>query len=142
MQFSIGEVSKLTRCKIPTIRWYEEKGLLPPAARSSGNQRRYDERHITLLRFIRHARTLGFDLNAVGQLLHLSQCSQHDPHEADDIAHTHLKQIRRRIHQLQALETELEGIISACCNGTSRECRILEILGKESFIDSDLSRPD
>jgi len=37
--FSIGELSKRSKVKIPTIRYYEDTGLLAPAERTEGNQR-------------------------------------------------------------------------------------------------------
>lgn len=58
--FSIGELSKRTKVKVPTIRYYEEMGLLAEAERTSGNQRRYDKDGLERLSFIRHARDLGF----------------------------------------------------------------------------------
>jgi len=63
--FSIGELSKRTEVKIPTIRYYEEVGLLPAAERTEGNQRRYNEAGLERLSFIKHASTresLAFQL--------------------------------------------------------------------------------
>jgi len=57
--FSIGELSRLTNVKVPTIRYYEDAGLLHPNGRSAGNQRRYDQKGLERLSFIRHARELG-----------------------------------------------------------------------------------
>ncbi len=126
--YSIGQLSKLTGCKVTTIRWYEKEGLLPEAARSEGNQRRYNQRHLMTLRFIRHARELGFDLSAVRQLQHLSQCDKHDCHEADRIASNHLQTVRQRIQSLQALEAELEAMIDRCQQGDASHCQVLEVL--------------
>lgn len=39
---SIGELSKRTGVKVPTIRYYEQMGLIREADRSEGNQRRYE----------------------------------------------------------------------------------------------------
>ena len=67
--FSIGELARRTRVKVPTIRYYEQVGLLPIAARTQGQQRRYGNAEVARLNFIRHARELGFevaDVRAVG----------------------------------------------------------------------------
>lgn len=49
--FSIGMLSKKTGCKVPTIRYYEQVGLLPEPYRTEVNQRRYQTKHLNTLRF-------------------------------------------------------------------------------------------
>lgn len=71
--FSIGELSKRTKVKVPTIRYYEEMGLLAEAERTSGNQRRYDKTGLERLSFIRHARDLGFSIGAISSLIELQE---------------------------------------------------------------------
>ena len=66
---SIGELSRHTNVKVPTIRFYEEKGLMPKAERTSGNQRRYTHAAIKRLAFIRHTRDLGLPLSDVAALI-------------------------------------------------------------------------
>lgn len=58
--FSIGQLSKRTGVKIPTIRYYEQMGLIDAPERSEGNQRRYTKDGLGRLSFIRHSRDLGF----------------------------------------------------------------------------------
>ena len=65
---SIGALSKATGVKIPTIRWYEETGLLPLPARAENGRRHYEPGMISRLRFIRHARELGFAPEAIRDL--------------------------------------------------------------------------
>lgn len=69
---SIGKLSAATGVKVPTIRYYEEIGLLPEAERSSGNQRLYGVKAQGRLAFIRHSRELGFSLDDIRELLSLS----------------------------------------------------------------------
>ena len=104
---SIGEVSRRTAVKIPTIRFYEQIGLLPSAPRTDGNRRRYDEADIRRLAFIRHARDLGFEIDDIRELLTLTTQPNASCHDADSIASRHLQDVERRIAQLQALRTEL-----------------------------------
>ena len=70
--YSIGDLGRLTNCKVQTIRWYEEVGLLPAPARTGGGHRTYGRAHLERLDFIRHAREFGFTLDAVRALLALS----------------------------------------------------------------------
>ncbi|WP_370196863.1 MerR family DNA-binding transcriptional regulator, partial [Aurantimonas sp.] len=58
MNLAIGDLSRRTGVKIPTIRYYEEIGLLPAPPRSAGNRRLYGEAHLRRLGFVRHAREL------------------------------------------------------------------------------------
>ena len=57
---SIGKLGAQAGVKVPTIRYYEQIGLLPEAERSAGNQRLYSRKSMERLAFIRHARDLGF----------------------------------------------------------------------------------
>ena len=57
--YSIGELSRRTGVKVPTIRYYEQMGLMPEGERTQGNQRRYRRDELERLAFIRHARDLG-----------------------------------------------------------------------------------
>src|SRR3954447_18184242 len=66
---SIGELGQRTGVKVPTIRYYEQIGLLPPPPRTEGQQRRYSEGAAARLNFIRHARDLGFEVEAIRELL-------------------------------------------------------------------------
>ena len=73
----IGRLAELTGVKIPTIRFYEQNGLVPPPCRTEGRQRRYDESAVRRLHFIRHARDLGFSVEDIRQLLALSEHPAH-----------------------------------------------------------------
>ena len=69
---TIGKLGEAAGVKVPTIRYYEQIGLLPEAERSAGNQRLYSRKAQERLAFIRHARDLGFTLEAIRDLLSLS----------------------------------------------------------------------
>ena len=77
--FSIGQLSKQTGVKVPTIRYYEQVGLLVSAGRTDGNQRRYDKEGLERLGFIRHARDLGFSIEAITALIDLQQHPDRSP---------------------------------------------------------------
>jgi len=125
---SIGELARLTGVKVPTIRYYESVGLLVPAARTEGNQRRYDAAACARLGFIAHARALGFPLGDIRALIALAEHPERPCADADRIAAEHLASVRARIARLRRLETELERIAGACAGDTAAECRVLEAL--------------
>lgn len=126
--FSIGDLSRETGCKVETIRYYERVELMPKPVRTVGNQRRYGTRHCERLRFIRHARQLGFSLDAVRELLALSDDPDGGCARADSIARQHLDDVRDKIARLQALETELDRMVSGCPGDRDSHCRIIEVL--------------
>lgn len=129
---SIGELGSQTHCKVQTIRWYEEVGLLPPPARTAGGHRVYEEQHLARLDFIRHARELGFPLNAVRALLALSSRPERPCEEAHALASSQLAAVEDKLRRLEALRVELVRMTEACRGGVAAECRILETLADHS----------
>jgi len=137
---TIGELSKRTHCKVPTIRYYEDIGLLPPPSRTSGNQRRYDTEHVRQLVFIQHCRELGFQQNTVRELLSLIADPSQNCEAVASIARARLEDVNRRITRLSALKNELERMIEECKGGKIADCRIigsLDSLANNRSIESD-----
>jgi len=126
---SIGRLGQAARVKVPTIRYYEQIGLLPEADRSAGNQRLYPQAALDRLAFIRHARDLGFPLEAIRDLLGLSDHPDQSCAAADAIARVQLEAVRDRIARLRALEGELQRMLAQCASGTISDCRVIEVLG-------------
>ena len=125
---AIGKAAELAGVKVPTIRYYEAIGLLPTAPRTDSNRRTYDEADVRRLRFIRHARELGFDVDAIRQLLALAGLPETPCGEADEIARARLLEIEGKIARLGALRQELQGMIESGNHGFIRECRVIEVL--------------
>jgi len=97
---TIGQLARQTGTKAETIRYYEKIGLLQLPLRSEGNYRYY---------------------GAQDQREH--ECSS-----VDDVVKAHIADITRKIHDLQALQTELERMIGNCPGGRVADCRVLEAL--------------
>ncbi|GLQ05546.1 MerR family transcriptional regulator [Sneathiella chinensis] len=135
--FSIGDMSKQSGVKVPTIRYYEQIGLISPRVRSEGNQRRYGERERDQLVFIKHARDLGLHLNAIRELLELDSDPEKPCLHADELAREHLAGVRKRIGQLQKLERELERISDCKGDGTVRECYVLQSLSDHGTCETE-----
>ena len=133
---TIGELSRETGVKIPTIRYYEQMGLMAPAGRSEGNQRRYETGDRDRLSFIRHARDLGFTIEAVRELLDLSAHPEHPCADADDIARRQLQIVRDKIAKLRQLEKELERMASRCHGDHVKDCYVLQSLANHDLCTS------
>ncbi|HSV60040.1 MAG TPA: MerR family transcriptional regulator [Variovorax sp.] len=62
LMVSIGVLAKQTGCTVPTIRYYEQIGLLPAGPRTEAGRRHYDETAAQRLTFIRRCREFGFSI--------------------------------------------------------------------------------
>ena len=127
-EFAIGEAARRSGVKVPTIRYYEQIGLLPAASRSEGNRRLYDRRDLDRLAFIRHARELGFEVEAIRTLLSLQDDPEQPCAGADAIAKARLIEVERRIASLNALRDELLRMVKQCASGRIGDCRVIETL--------------
>lgn len=136
--FSIGELSKQTKVKIPTIRYYEEMGLLGKAERTAGNQRRYDTAGLERLNFIRHARDLGFSIEAVLSLIELQEHPDRSCEGATNITTSQLIDVRAKIRRLKALEKELVRISKGCDgSGVAEDCYVLASLSDHGLCNRE-----
>ncbi|MCM2477286.1 helix-turn-helix domain-containing protein [Rhizobium sp. CG5] len=141
MTITIGELSKQAQVKIPTIRYYETIGLMPAVSRTEGNRRSYERSAVDRLRFIRHARDLGFEVEAIRDLLHLTEVPNSSCVEADAIARAHLIEVEKRISQLQALQVELKRMIGECHHDKVVNCRVISVLADHGLCQSPRHQP-
>ena len=131
-QISIGVLAARSGTNAPTIRYYEEIGLLPPAIRTAGGQRAYGPRDLERLTFIRRCRDFGFPIEQVRTLLTLTEKPDHNCTEARDVAQKHLDAVRGKLKELRALERSLLDFVkscdNACAGGPAGECTIMDDL--------------
>jgi DNA-binding transcriptional MerR regulator len=130
MTISIGTLSERTGVKVPTIRYYEQQGLMPVPPRTEGRQRRYGEAEVARLSFIRRARELGFEIDAIRDLLGMVMRPGQSCAEIDAIARHHLAEVESRLARLTALRTELTRLLDECGHGRVGDCRIIEALNE------------
>ena len=128
----IGVASTRSGVKVPTIRYYEEIGLLPKPRRTKANRRNYNAADLRRLVFIRHARELGFEIEAIRALLTLQDNPDQSCMAADVIARARLGEVERRIDILIKLKAELERMIAECSHGRVAECRVIEVLANHN----------
>jgi DNA-binding transcriptional MerR regulator len=134
-ELTIGGAARASGVKIPTIRYYEQIGLLPAPPRTGSGRRLYDERDLARLAFIRHARELGFEIDAIRALLDLQSKPDGSCAAADAIARERLAEVDRRIDSLNALKAELERMINDSKHGRIAECRIIEVLQNHALCE-------
>ncbi|MBP7817106.1 MAG: helix-turn-helix domain-containing protein [Phenylobacterium sp.] len=133
----IGRLAKATDVKITTIRFYEEIGLLPQATRTEGNRRVYGDETLRRLAFIKHARQLGFSVEAIRDLLDLAAHPDQPCVDANRLAEGHLAVVEEKIAQLSALKSELQRMLANGCDGPVADCRVIEVLSDHSLCAHD-----
>lgn len=129
---SIGEAARRAGIKVPTIRYYEQIGLLPAPARTAAKRRLYTQEDLKRLSFIRHARELGFEVDAIRTLLSMQDHPAQSCVTADALARQNLVAVEKRIARLETLRDELKRMIEECSCGRVAECRVIETLANDS----------
>lgn len=124
----ISEAAAASGCHLETIRYYERIGLMRPPHRTASGYRAYRPEEVDRLRFITRSRELGFSLEQIGSLLHLSQSARLSCEEVDELARGHLQEVRARLQDLRRMESELKRVIQTCSGGVRAQCTILETL--------------
>ncbi len=111
-----------------TIRFYEQQGVIPAAARSANGYRIYTEQQVDMLRFIRRSRDMGFSLDESRELLQLSL----DPHRTSasvkQKAEQQIKRIDQQLESLQQMRSLLEAVAQECRGDDGADCPILDQL--------------
>ncbi len=127
---TIGRAAEAAGVSVETIRFYERKGLIAQPRIAAGSSFRiYPETTVRRVRFIRQAQRLGFTLNEAGELLSLQEDTDADCAIVFDRAQTKLLDIRKRIAQLQDIETALDALARTCPgSGATDDCPIIEAL--------------
>jgi MerR family transcriptional regulator, copper efflux regulator len=131
---TIGDLAERTGSNAPTIRYYEQIGLIPKARRKPSGHRVYDAAAQELLTFIRSCRDFGFSINQVRTLVALTRNAERDCVEARDVAQEHLSAVRARLFELRSLERSLSKFVTsctaACAGGPAPACTILKDLSR------------
>ena len=103
---TIGKLAKSAQVRVDTIRFYEKCGLLQPQRRPSGF-REYTQDHLLRLVFIRRARSLGFSLEEIDQLIRVDD--EHDTSKLQRAVGDHLRVIDGKISALREWRSALLG---------------------------------
>ena len=110
------------------IRHYEEIGLTRSPGRTASNYRIYSDGDVHALRFVKHARTLGFSVADIKELLGLWQNRSRSSASVKRVARRHLDDLERKIAELQSMVRTLEHLTRHCHGDHRPECPILEEL--------------
>ncbi len=125
---------------IETVRYYEQRGLIPKPPRSAAGYRVYSEQYVERIRFIRRAQELGFTLQEIKELLFLRLDPDTDRSEVKLRAEAKLYDIEAKIRDLERMHRTLTTLVQACTGcGPTSECPILESMQGEDVIQKAAS---
>ena len=129
---NIGQAAKASGVSAKMIRHYEEVGLTPAASRSEAGYRQYSEAEVHSLRFIRHARDLGFSIAQIAQLVGLWQNRRRSSSRVKALALAHVAELESKLAKLQAMKDTLQHL-ARCCHGDDRpDCPIIDRLADDA----------
>ena len=129
---NIGQASTASGVSAKMIRHYEQVGLFPGPGRTDAGYRQYGEKEVHTLRFIRHARDLGFSIQQIGELVGLWQNRRRPSRQVKALAEAHIKELEQKTQDLLAMKSTLENLVQ-CCHGDDRpDCPILDTLASEN----------
>jgi len=140
---NIGTAARASGVPAKTIRYYEEIGLIGPAARSDGNYRIYGEIEVQTLRFIQRARSLGFSVGEVAELLALWRDRSRNSRRVKALANRHLEDIDGKIVALKTMRDTLNELIERCHGDARPDCPILaDLAGHDDVAGMEVEKSD
>ena len=130
---NIGKAAEAAGLSAKMIRHYEEIGLLPAAARTGSGYRQYSERDVSILRFIRQARRLGFSMQQIADLLGLWSNDRRTSREVKSLAQAHLADLEEKMREIAEMKAALECLVAACHGDDDPHCAILDTLSQQAL---------
>jgi len=123
--YTIGEVARQLAMSVDTLRYYEKIGLLPKVNRAESGIRRYRDKDISRLKFIKRAQQMNFTLAEIGDLLAMREDPQHARDEVRQLTANKLKEVEVRLTELDTLRNELTLLVNLC-SASDKGCPIID----------------
>lgn len=127
---NIGQAAAASGVPAKTIRYYESIGLLTPAPRSQGGYRVYSDTDLKVLKFVQRARSLGFAVKDVGNLLKLWSDRERSSGDVKAVAIRHIDEIDRKLAELHSIRETLVHLTRRCHGDDRPDCPILDDLAR------------
>jgi len=130
--YTIGQLSRSSGTGVETIRYYEREGLISEPPRRASGYRQYPEDALSRLRFIRHAKALGFSLKDIKELLELRVTPGTTCADIRKRAETKIADVRVKLETLRQIEQALVKLTATCGGrGPISDCPILDALEEQ-----------
>lgn len=130
---NISQAAKASNLTPRMIRHYEKIGLLPGTQRTAAGYRLFNAQDLHTLRFIQRARSLGFSIEQIGQLLALWQDRERSSAVVKQLARQHLQELEEKIAGLQSMHASLSELASCCLGDERPDCPILDRLADNNL---------
>ena len=137
---NIGDAAQATGVSAKMIRHYESVGLFPTPHRTEAGYRQYSGRDVHTLRFIRHARDLGFSIAQIGELVSLWHDRARPSRQVKALAQAHIQELQRKAQDLLAMKVTLENLVNRCRGDGRPDCPIIDSLAAEADRPDDVAQ--
>jgi len=132
---NIGEAAKSSGVSAKMIRYYEQTRLIPSAGRTASGYRTYSNTDVQMLRFIRRARDLGFQVDTIGELLALWRDRSRHSADVKHLAQAQIAGLRRKIAEMESMVATLDHLAQGCSGDDRPDCPILaDLEGEASMV--------
>jgi MerR family copper efflux transcriptional regulator len=138
---NIGQAASASGISAKMIRHYESIHLIEPGARSDAGYRTYVEKDLHTLRFIKRARSLGFSLDQIRELLSLWKDAHRASADVKAIALAHVDDLEKRIAELSDMRNTLQHLAQSCSGDARADCPILQGLAQTGEAAPDCCKP-
>jgi MerR family copper efflux transcriptional regulator len=127
---NIGDAASETGITAKAIRYYETIGLIPAAERTESGYRKFSDKAVQTLHFVRRARNLGFTVAQIGELLSLYGDTNRASADVRSIALARVAEIDRKMVELASMRSTLAHLADKCHGDDRPDCPILEDLAR------------
>lgn len=132
ISYTIGELAHRSNTGVETIRYYERTGLIDAPPRRASGYRAYPPDTVVRLRFIRRAKSLGFSLKDIKQLLELRVVPGATCADIRQRGVAKIADVRSKLRLLRQMERSLVRLVKACDrDAPTSECPILDALTRD-----------
>lgn len=114
MGMTIGTLAEAAGVNVPTVRYYERRGIIQEPPRTASGYRQYDEDAVERIRFIRRAQDLGFALEEIVELLALRVDDPRACETVEEATREKLDSVESKIRELERLRGILRGLVRSC----------------------------
>ncbi|MAM88279.1 Cu(I)-responsive transcriptional regulator [Allohahella sp. A8] len=128
---NIGQAAKASGITAKMLRHYESIGLIRESRRSEAGYRLYTQTDLHTLRFVKHARSMGFALDDIRQLLSLWQDGERASADVKALAMSHMADLDEKIRVLTEMRAEIEALAERCHGDDRPDCPIISGLAAE-----------
>lgn len=129
---NISEAARITGLSAKTLRYYESIDLLPMPGRQVNGYRDYSVGAIKRIKFLSQARHFGFSIGECRKLLQLHDDPGRRSTEVHELVEEKLREVERRVSELQIMGTILTTLIGSCPNDENADCAIIDSLAGEA----------